>query len=85
MGASDLPVARWGNSLAVRIPAKLAKELGVTEGSTLKAEVMGPARVRLEGKKPMDMATFIARLRELHKTMPVTEPVVEQMRRDARY
>jgi len=29
MGASDLPVGRWGNSLAVRIPAKLARELGV--------------------------------------------------------
>lgn len=24
--------ARWGNSLAVRIPANLAKELGATEG-----------------------------------------------------
>lgn len=24
--------ARWGNSLAVRIPAGVAKELGVTEG-----------------------------------------------------
>ncbi len=89
MGASDLPVARWGNSLAVRIPAKLAKELGVTEGSTLKAEVMGPARVGLVVPRPvkpkMTMAEFLANLERLHARTGITEPVVEQMRRDARY
>ena len=89
MGSSDLPVGRWGNSLAVRIPAKLARELGVTEGSTLKAEVLGPATLGLTGPPPATpkrtMAEFIARLEQLHRGMPVTEPVVEQMRRDARY
>jgi antitoxin MazE len=85
MGASDLPVGRWGNSLAVRIPAKLARELGVGEGSTLQAEVLGPARLGLAAKQPMDMKTFVKRLHELHKRMPVTQPVVEEMRRTARY
>lgn len=89
MGASDLPVGRWGNSLAVRIPAKLAKELGVTEGSTLTAEVIGPARVGLGATRPdkpkMTMAEFLANLQRLHARTGITEPVVEQMRRDARY
>jgi antitoxin MazE len=85
MGASDLPVGRWGNSLAVRIPAKLAKELGVGEGSLLQAQVLGPARVRLSAKQPMDMKSFVARVRELRQTLPVTEPVVEEMRRRSRY
>ena len=39
MGANDLnklelSVGRWGNSLAVRLPAELARELGLREGST---------------------------------------------------
>lgn len=36
-------VARWGNSLAVRIPADVAAELGVSEGDevTLKALARG--------------------------------------------
>jgi antitoxin component of MazEF toxin-antitoxin module len=87
MGASDLPIGRWGNSLAVRIPAKLARELGVTEGSTLTAEVLGPARVRLSAspKPNMSMADFIKRIQALHARTGITQPVVEEMRRDARY
>lgn len=28
-------VAKWGNSLAVRIPADVARELGITEGDAI--------------------------------------------------
>jgi antitoxin MazE len=85
MSASELPVGRWGNSLAVRIPAKMAKELGVGEGSLLQAQVLGPARVRLSAKQPIDMKTFVRRVRELRQGMPVTEPVIEELRRKSRY
>ncbi len=85
MGASDLPVGRWGNSLAVRIPAKLARELGVGEGSLLRAQVLGPAQVRLSVKAPLDMKSFVHRVRELRQSLPVTEPVVDELRRKARY
>ena len=85
MGASDLPIGRWGNSLAVRIPAKLAKELGVGEGSLLRAQVLGPARVRLSAKQPLDMKSFVRNVRELRQRLPATEPVVEAMRRGSRY
>lgn len=85
MGASDLPVGRWGNSLAVRIPARLAKELGVDEGSVLSAEVIGPGAVRLGAKRQFDMVSFLARLKALHAELPITEPTVEKMRRSARY
>jgi antitoxin MazE len=30
-----MQVARWGNSLAVRIPAKMVKELALKEGDTV--------------------------------------------------
>ena len=87
MGASELPVGRWGNSLAVRIPSRLAQELGVREGDSLRAKVLGPARIGVQGpaRPRMSMAEFIARIDALHRKIPVTQPVVEQMRRDARY
>ena len=85
MGVSDLSVGRWGNSLAVRIPAKLAKQLGVGEGSMLQAQVLGPARMSLAVKQPLDMKTFVHRVRELRQKLPATEPVVEELRRQSRY
>ena len=81
----DLPVARWGNGLAVRINAQVARELNVSEGSVLQAEVVGPARLRLGAAQAFDRNAFLAKLDELRSRMPVTEPVVEQMRKEARY
>ena len=36
-----LKVARWGNSLAIRIPSKMAKELGLKEGDAVSRERLG--------------------------------------------
>ncbi len=87
MGASDLPVGRWGNSLAVRIPSKMARELGVEEGDTLHAVVTGSAQLTLQAAATpkLSMADFVARIQALHSRIPVTQPVVEEMRRNARY
>ncbi len=85
MSALDLQVSRWGNSLAVRIPVEVARRLDVTEGSVIHAEVVGPAQLRLATGKPFDRQAFLVRLEALHRDMPVTQPVVEAMRRDARY
>jgi len=85
MGALELQVSRWGNSLAVRIPADVARALAVIEGSVIHAEVVGPAQLRLATGKPFDRQAFLARLEALHRQMPVTQPVVEAMRANARY
>jgi antitoxin MazE len=39
-----LMVSKWGNSLAVRLPAESAKQIGVGEGDTLNAEVSADGR-----------------------------------------
>lgn len=31
----EFKVGKWGNSLAIRIPARVAKELGIKEGDTV--------------------------------------------------
>jgi antitoxin MazE len=35
----QIECGKWGNSLAIRIPAKLAKELGMVEGSAATLEL----------------------------------------------
>jgi antitoxin MazE len=35
----DLQIARWGNSLALRIPAEIVLQLGWHEGSTVEAQL----------------------------------------------
>lgn len=74
----DLQVAKWGNSLAVRLPTQLVKELGVSEGSIVKAEALGDHLLRFEAHpKVLDYVTFVADLRAMHKNMAVavTQPI----------
>ena len=64
MGANDLnklelSVGRWGNSLAVRLPAELARELGLREGSTLQLARNADQSFTLSARgarKPFDKA-----------------------------
>jgi antitoxin MazE len=34
-------IARWGNSLGLRVPKGLAQEIGLTEGSSVEIETKG--------------------------------------------
>ncbi len=86
--ALDLNVGRWGNSLAVRLPADLAKQLGIAEGSTLHVERQEDNSLRLSTtavKKPLDKATWLARAKKHLATMPKTESIIREMRDGARY
>ena len=81
----ELTVSKWGNSLAVRLPAESAKQIGVSEGDTLVAEVSFDGRLILvpEGR-PIRKADA-RRLRQFLGRQKETAPVVGSMRRGARY
>jgi antitoxin MazE len=80
----DLQINRWGNSLAVRLPAKLARELNVGEGSQLEATVTGPGRLTLQSAELSQAVPsrdeVIAELEALHRNMPMGRSVVRLMR-----
>jgi len=40
-----MQVAKWGNSLAVRIPADVARELGLKEGDQIALRALGSGEV----------------------------------------
>ena len=81
----ELTVSKWGNSLAVRLPAKSARELGVGEGDTLIAEVATGGRLVLAPEGSAITRADVRRLRQFVGRQKETAPVVADMRRDGRY
>lgn len=80
-----LQLAKWGNSLAVRLPVECTRAAGLREGDMVEAEVSAVGEIKLMPARTFDKKAFLEDLRKLREKMPMTEPVVEQMRREARY
>ena len=81
----ELMVSKWGNSLAVRLPAESAKRIGVGEGDTLIAEVSADGRLVLAPEGRAVGKAESRRLRQFLGRQKETKPVVRHMRRGARY
>lgn len=80
-----LQVARWGNSLAIRLPVECIRATGLQNGDSVEAEITATGGITLTPAKPFDKKAFLERARKLRSTMKMTKPVVEQMRREDRY
>lgn len=63
-----MQVAKWGNSLAVRLPAALVKGLGLKVGDTLEFKVLGDRELGV-GKRP-DLEAILERARKYRGRMP---------------
>ena len=61
-------VAKWGNSLAVRLPAAVVEALGLKEGDDIELEVLG-ARA-LEVRRRAGTKDLLLRLRRLRGRLP---------------
>ena len=81
----ELMVSKWGNSLAVRLPAESVKRIGVGEGDTLIAEVSADGRLVLAPEGRAIGKAESHRLRQFLRRQKETAPVVGNMRRSARY
>ena len=58
-----MQVGKWGNSLAVRLPAAVVELLGLKEGDEIQIEVAGDRTLRVERDPKREEA--LARLRAL--------------------
>lgn len=63
-----MQVSRWGNSLAVRIPAAVAEAMNLREGDDIEIEVAGPHTFALS-RKP-GTRELLARLRRYRGSLP---------------
>jgi antitoxin MazE len=63
-------VAKWGNSLAVRLPAAVVRELGLKEGDRIDLiPADGPVRVRRQPRAE----EILDDLRRFRNRLPITE------------
>ncbi|MFC0132319.1 AbrB family transcriptional regulator [Massilia eurypsychrophila] len=63
-----MQVAKWGNSLAVRLPSSVVQALDLKEGDTISIEIAGERT--FEVIKSPTRSELIARLRALRGTIP---------------
>lgn len=60
-----MQIARWGNSLAVRIPSELARKLGLKEGDSLDFVEDGEGSVRLVSRQ-----YWLDQIEQLRRPLP---------------
>jgi antitoxin MazE len=63
-----LKVAKWGNSLAIRLPARLVADLGVKEGDGIR--ILKSARGELEIARDNERDAALARIAALRWKAP---------------
>ena len=80
----NLQVAKWGNSLAVRIPAEIVRSIGIKEGDSLEAclTVDGGLTIR---PATWNRKAFAQELATAREALPMGESVMDEVRRGGRY
>jgi antitoxin MazE len=63
-----MQVARWGNSLAIRLPRAVVEALGLKEGDAVEVQVAGVRALEI-GRAP-DRRALLARLRKYRGRLP---------------
>ena len=63
-----MQVAKWGNSLAVRLPATVVKELDLKEGDEIEIRVISPREFGVGRDRRREEA--IERIRNLRRPLP---------------
>jgi antitoxin MazE len=78
-------VRRWGNSLALRLPAACLRQAGLREGDQVEIVVGDDGRLSLEPMHQLDRSALAMDLRRLQATMPLTPSVMEECRAAERW
>jgi len=63
-----MQIARWGNSLAIRLPMALVKDMNLSEGDEVQLRVSGVRELDLLKKPGKD--AILAALREFEGRLP---------------
>jgi len=64
-----MQVSKWGNSLAIRLPAAVVKVLGLKEGDDIEVGIAGTRQLGVRRRRDADRAA-LERLRAYRGRMP---------------
>jgi antitoxin MazE len=80
----DLQVSKWGNSLALRLPASVVKQLGLCDGLKVHAQVTPDGTLAIQ-TADWRRSAFAAELEVARAALPMGKSVVDELRGAARY
>lgn len=80
----DLHVAKWGNSLALRLPAEYVRSIGIKDGDSVEASLTVDGGLTLR-PATWSRKAFAASLATARKAMPMGTSVIDELRRSVRY
>ena len=80
----NLQIAKWGNSLAVRIPADYVHQMGIKEGDQMQARLGADGALTLR-LICWSRKAFAQELTRDTQTLPMRTSVIKQLRQEVRY
>jgi antitoxin MazE len=80
----NLQIARWGNSLALRIPADYVRHMGVKEGDSVEASLTAEGSLSIRPAK-WDRQAFLQDVSTGRDALVMGTSVMDELRRGARY
>jgi antitoxin MazE len=80
----NLQIAKWGNSLALRIPADYVRIIGIKKGDQVQTSITVDGGISIRPAK-WDRKAFAGELKHARDAMPMGESVTEELRRGTRY
>ena len=80
----NLQVAKWGNGLALRIPAEAVRHIGIKEGDSVEARLTADGGMSLRAAA-WDRKAFLCELGAARQCMPEGASVMDEVRHCGRY
>ncbi len=80
----NIQISKWGNSLALRIPAAFIKEIKLKEGDKVEATLSKDGSLIIRPQK-LERKEIAAQLRAFRATLKMGTSVMDEIRSKARY
>lgn len=80
----NIQVSKWGNSMAVRIPATFIKQTLLKDGDRVEITLSQDGYLIIKPQK-LDRKTIAAKLKEFRNTLKMGKSVMDEVRSEARY
>ena len=80
----DMRIAKWGNSLAFRVPAEVVRRFGLRAGDTVQAQITADGALTLKAVR-WNRSAFALEVAQASEHLPMGTPVVDELRGGARY
>lgn len=80
----NIQISKWGNSMAIRIPATFIKQTQLKDGDRVEVTLSQDGYLIIKPHK-LDRKTIAARLKKFRNTLKMGTSVMDEVRSEARY